>query len=318
MRLSFFANPLKPTSILVTLGAILGLTYLPEAVQAQDSGTERSSVSANRSSPPKPSRQATKPANKPPRSGSASQGRSGSAGGTSIVRKAKPPAPRSTYAITRINTSEKVVALTYDDGPFPAFTPRFLEILNRKGVKGTFFMCGNMVKAHPELARRVREEGHELANHSYNHPLLTKLSAEGVRNQLSQTNDLLQVANGGQPITLMRPPYGGRNAMVDEVCRQLGLKVILWDVDTNDWRKRSAAQITDTVLNNTRPGSIVLFHDRLQGSLDAQVAIIDGLRARGYRFVTVGELLAMEKKPIPPSVLNQQDPTAATISPLPQ
>lgn len=208
------------------------------------------------------------------------------------------PSPRSAqtrpnHVISRVPTTRKVVALTYDDGPFPQWTPRFLDVLKRKGVRGTFYVCGNMVASHPSIARRTVEEGHELGNHTWNHPSLNRISADAVRSQLNRTNQIIQQHNGGIPVATMRPPYGARNASVDEICRQLGLTVILWDVDTNDWRRRTAQQITETVLNQVRPGSIVLFHDRLQGSLDAQAPIIDGLRARGYEFVTVSELLAI-------------------------
>jgi peptidoglycan/xylan/chitin deacetylase (PgdA/CDA1 family) len=154
-----------------------------------------------------------------------------------------------------------------------------------------------MIKAYPNLARRVVEEGHEVGNHSYDHPALTKLSPEGVRAQLSRTNEQLRLINGDRPVATMRPPFGARNRMTDEICQEMGMKVILWDVDTNDWRKRTAAQITETVLRSVQPGSIVLFHDRLQGSLDAQGPIIDGLRARGYRFVTISQLLALREQP---------------------
>jgi peptidoglycan/xylan/chitin deacetylase (PgdA/CDA1 family) len=190
-----------------------------------------------------------------------------------------------------VQTGKKLVALTYDDGPNPHFTPKFLDVLRRHNAKATFYVCGNMMKSNMEIARRIHAEGHELGNHTYSHPLLVKLSAEAVRDQLQRTNDLIRAANGNQPVRTMRPPYGGRNTTTDRVCRELGLRVILWDVDTNDWRKRTSSQIAETVLKNVKPGSIVLFHDRLQNSLDAQEEILRTLKQRGYAFVTVDQLL---------------------------
>lgn len=201
----------------------------------------------------------------------------------------RPFTPRS--YITDWPTGKKLIALTYDDGPDPRITPKLIELLQQKKVPATFYVLGQRVNEYPEITRRLHDLGFEVVNHTYTHKLLTKLPEAQVKSELQRTNDLITSITG-VPVTHMRPPYGGRNAKVDEIIRDMGMKIVLWDIDTEDWRKRSAAQMTNQILKNASDGSIVLFHDRYQASLDSTAAVIDDLRARGFTFVTVGELLS--------------------------
>lgn len=215
----------------------------------------------------------------------------------STPRKSAAASSSSTPSIvvTSWPTGKKLVALTYDDGPDP-FTPKLLEYLNENKVPATFYMLGERVKEYPHMVEEIVRTGHELGNHTYDHKQLTKMSAEGVRQELSSTHDLLTSASNGAPVPTMRPPYGAQNATVRAVCEELGYKVLLWDVDTNDWMGRPAAQMINTILKGTSDGSIILMHDRVHRKTDTVLpttkAIVPELRARGYTFVTVSQLLS--------------------------
>lgn len=188
--------------------------------------------------------------------------------------------------VTNGPRNEKVVALTFDDGP-GTYTPGFLNVLREKKVKATFFVLGQMAAAYPEYARRIVREGHEIANHSWKHDLYPSYS------DLRQTSDTIKSITGFRPCSF-RPPGGARNSAVIAGAGEAGMKTIIWDVDPFDWRLPGTSAIRSIVLGNVRPGSIVLSHDAggpRQQTLDALPGIIDGLRARGYRFVTVTEIL---------------------------
>lgn len=194
-------------------------------------------------------------------------------------------------------TGKKWVALTYDDGPNPSYTKDFAEFLVANKIPATFFLCGNMVKQYPDTVKFLADNNFELANHSYDHPLLTKLSAEKVTDQLQDTHDLIKSASGVD-VKLMRPPFGAHNKTVQDVCEKMGYKIIIWDVDTEDWRKRSVPQMVNTIMKQTRDGSIILMHDRKHGGVDSVKEttrqVVEKLRADGYTFVTVGEMLSVD------------------------
>lgn len=206
--------------------------------------------------------------------------------------------------ITNWPTGKKLVCLTYDDGPDP-LTPHLLDYLSENKVPATFYMLGERVKEYPHLVEKVVQGGHELGNHTYDHKLLTKMSAEGIRKELVSTQELLTSASESSPVPTMRPPYGGQNATVRAICTELGYRVVLWDVDTEDWRGRSTAQMVNTILKTTGDGSIILMHDRLQRgqhkledstTLNTTKAVVAELRARGYTFVTVSQLLSNPRR----------------------
>ncbi len=188
-------------------------------------------------------------------------------------------------------TGRKLVALTYDDGPHPTITPKLIELLKSKNTPATFFLLGQSVKAYPAIARQLAENGFEVGNHSFSHPQLTKLSDEAIRRELTQCAELITSATGGAPIRVMRPTYGAHNERVRRIANEMGYKIILWDVDTNDWRKRTTDQMVATILSSATDGSIILMHDRYPTTLETTAAVIDELRARGFTFVTVSEML---------------------------
>jgi peptidoglycan/xylan/chitin deacetylase (PgdA/CDA1 family) len=189
-----------------------------------------------------------------------------------------------------------LVALTYDDGP-AALTPRFVATLDRLGVPATFFLVGSLVADRAPLLQRMLAAGHELANHSWDHP---DLGAGGPRasSQLTRTNAAIRRATGFRPC-VFRPPYGSSGADLVARTRALGMTSVLWSADPADWRTPGAGVITSRVLAQAGPGAIVLSHDgggpRSQ-TLAALPGIVAGLRARGYGFTTVSGLLGYRER----------------------
>jgi peptidoglycan/xylan/chitin deacetylase (PgdA/CDA1 family) len=185
------------------------------------------------------------------------------------------------------------VALTYDDGPgLP--TPRLLDVLRRHHARATFFMVGEMVQLHPGTARRIARAGHAVGVHTWDHSDLCSLPARQVRSQLARTAQIIRRVTGTNP-TLMRPPYGSSNRRVRRIERQLGLAEIMWDVDTADWRDRNARLVSARALRGVRRNSVILMHDIRSTTVDAAGSLIQALRRRGFRLVTVAELLGRTK-----------------------
>lgn len=191
-------------------------------------------------------------------------------------------------------TGKKQIALTYDDGPNPNLTPKLMEYLKENNVPATFFMMGEMVKAHPAMVKALADNGFELANHTYSHPDLRKLSEEKILEQLQDTHDQIKEASGID-VKYMRPPFGAHNSKVDAICKKMGYKIINWSVDTNDWRNRPTSALVNTIMSGASDGAIILMHDRKHAGketvLEATMQVVPQLRAKGYTFVTVGELL---------------------------
>jgi peptidoglycan-N-acetylglucosamine deacetylase len=185
----------------------------------------------------------------------------------------------------------KTVALTFDGGP-SGYTPKIERILRRKGdIKATFFWVGSRVSGYEKVVRRVSSRGHEIANHTWTHPHLTRLSPGAIRSQLARTNRRLARLTGKRP-TLFRPPYGEVNRRVRRIARSLGLRTVLWDADSIDWMSDCRA-IVRRVAARVRPQAEVLLHDgggNRTATVCALPRIIRNLRSRGYRFVTVSEL----------------------------
>lgn len=206
--------------------------------------------------------------------------------------------PRGSWSEVRVNGP--FIAITFDDGPHPSLTPQLLDMLKQRNVKATFFVLGSLVKDHPEIMRRAVAEGHEIGNHSWDHPNLGKMGDDAVRSQLTRTKDAVNAATGGKATDLMRPPYGSiTSAQRRWFHDDLGYKIILWSVDPLDWRKPGAEAITRRITESTRSGGIVLAHDIHPGTIAAMPATLDGLLAKGFKFVTVTQLLAMELPPEP-------------------
>jgi peptidoglycan/xylan/chitin deacetylase (PgdA/CDA1 family) len=185
------------------------------------------------------------------------------------------------------------IAMTFDDGPSATLTPKLLDLLAAHHIKATFFVIGENVAEHPEIVARAAQEGHEIANHSWSHPNFGKMSDENVRRQLQQTDDAIKNATGKRP-TLMRPPYGSITAREKRwIHDEFGYDIILWDVDPYDWKRPGPAVVRARILKETGPGSIVLSHDIHPGTIEAMPSTFDELEAKGFKFVTVSELIRM-------------------------
>lgn len=186
-----------------------------------------------------------------------------------------------------IDASKPMVALTFDDGPGER-TGELLAQLEKYNAHATFFMQGKNIPGKEDFVKKMKETGCELGNHSYDHPQLTKLSADKIANQIGTTNDLIQQA-AGSTATVMRPPYGD-GAINDTVRSSVGLPMILWSIDTLDWKTRNAQSSIDTVMNDVQDGDVILMHDIHTESIDAALVLIPKLEEAGYQLVTVSEM----------------------------
>lgn len=199
----------------------------------------------------------------------------------------------SPITFSSVHVDGPYIAMTFDDGPSATLTPKLLDLLAARHIKATFFVLGENVAEHPDIIVRAAREGHEIASHSWSHPNFAKMSLEGVRSQLQRTDDAIASAAGKHP-TLFRPPYGSITAREKEwIHDQFGYDIILWDVDPDDWKRPGPAVVRSRILKQTRPGSIVLSHDIHAGTIEAMPSTLDELEAKGFKFVTVSELIAM-------------------------
>ena len=189
-----------------------------------------------------------------------------------------------------INEEDKVVALTFDDGP-SKYTKDILDILRKYDACGTFFLIGNKVSFYGEVLREMLSEGNEIGNHSYDHKYLTRLSEEEVKDEINKTQDEIKRVTGYTP-TLFRPTYGGYNNTLKSY---IDLTFVLWDVDSRDWSVKSTEGIMSNVFKDVKSGSIILFHDNHEYSVNALPSVIKELKKQGYKFVTVSELLELKK-----------------------
>ena len=192
-------------------------------------------------------------------------------------------------AIRRIDPDKPMIALTFDDGPGPG-TRRILRALESVDGRATFCMVGDRVNDYAQTARMVAEQGSEIATHTLSHPNLAKLSAGEVRAELEQSIAAIEQVTGVRP-GVLRPPYGSTSEDVQQVCREMGVVIANWNVDTEDWRVRDADAILNHVLDNARDGAIVLCHDLYPETAAAMEQAVEALAAQGYQLVSVSELL---------------------------
>jgi polysaccharide deacetylase family sporulation protein PdaB len=196
-----------------------------------------------------------------------------------------------TLTVTHVPTSQKIIALTIDDGPNSKVTPEILNILKAKHVRATFFVLGENVEHYPKLLAQEVKDGHEIGIHTYSHPSLTKLGPQKIAEEMDKSEKAI-AANAPKP-TLFRPPGGFYNHQVIEAAHQKGYTVVLWSVDPKDWSCPPTSQVVERVLHDSKPGGIILLHDGQYPLPTPQAlgTIIDRLREQGYEFVTVSELL---------------------------
>lgn len=197
--------------------------------------------------------------------------------------------------VPRVETGDSVVALTFDDGPLPGTTERVLGMLRDEGVPATFFLIGEAIENHTEQARQIVRAGHEIGNHSYTHPRMVGLSMSRIEEEITRTDT--QIRRAGYTGNIhFRSPYGSKFLALPWYLSETNRKNIFWDIEPDSYPEisRNPALIARHVLQEARPGSIIILHvmtPHYAPSLEAVPAIIRGLKERGYRFVTVSELL---------------------------
>ena len=192
-----------------------------------------------------------------------------------------------------VNSANKI-ALTFDDGPHPRYTPEILELLEEYKIHATFFLVGENVTYYPEVARAIAQHGHEIGNHTYHHTCPSPQNgAEVLRRELEECERVIQQYTDTSP-KLFRPPQGNWNDTLYELARERDYDIVLWNIDTLDWAHTPAEQISDHVLSRAQSGDIILLHDYHSNgctTLAALKMMIPELLERGFHFVTVSELL---------------------------
>ncbi|MGG3914273.1 polysaccharide deacetylase family protein [Rossellomorea vietnamensis] len=188
-----------------------------------------------------------------------------------------------------IGVGEKYVALTFDDGPDPHVTPRILNVLNEHDVPATFFMLGSQAEKYPAVAKSVAEAGHEIGNHTDHHKDLTKIGREQMVQEILASRQKIIGATEEIPV-ILRPPYGAINRDVETIANDNGTSLVLWSVDSLDWKNKNAAAINSVVEKEIAPGAIILLHDVHSTTADALPTLLTTLEKEGYRFLTVSQL----------------------------
>ncbi len=206
-----------------------------------------------------------------------------------------PALPKPTPPVPNIATAsqeclpQQCLAITFDDGPGP-YTEQLLETLRHYNAKATFFVIGRNAAIYENTLRHILSAGHQIGNHTWHHPDLTKLDAAAIEAEIVETNSAVHMATGQAP-TIVRPPYGAINQSVLAELGRLGMASIFWSVDTRDWADRNSAIVCQRAVEGARPGSIILLHDIHKTSVEAVPCILSQLSQKGFRFVTVRQLI---------------------------
>ena len=198
--------------------------------------------------------------------------------------------------VLRGNTGRKQLALTFDDGPHPAYTPKILDALREAKVPATFFLVGEMAERYPELVRAEQADGHSIGNHTYHHVSLPKIPEEYVATEIKACGEVLQKITGQAP-HLFRPPGGQYNQEIAETSEALGYKLVLWTNDPGDYASPGESVIARRLLSRLDNGGIILIHDGISQTVELLPALIRQIRKEGYEFVTVDQLLQTSAKP---------------------
>ena len=189
--------------------------------------------------------------------------------------------------------NEKIIALTFDDGPHPKETDEILDVLDKYNVKGTFFVVGKHANWYSEPLKRAAKEGHEIGNHTFSHPDISTLSTEQIKTEIKECEDTLVKLTGKKP-TLFRPPYGSYSKdKLSQIAKDSGYKIILWTtIDAKDWKNPPSSQISEIIVNKAQNGDIILLHDYgTENTVKALDIIIPAMIKKGYKFVTVSDLI---------------------------
>ncbi len=211
--------------------------------------------------------------------------------------------------VVKGSADAREVALTFDDGPNPPYTDRILDVLNEEHVHATFFVVGQAARAYPETTRRIVREGHAVGNHTWDHPHLVMQSKSAIGGELRRTDETIYEITGIHT-RLMRPPFGARDFAVIDEAKTLGYTIVMWSVPLpNDWERPGDATISRRVIGKVQDGAIIVLHDGNRGivcdlakavahvcdraqDVAATRTIVKALKAEGYRFVTIPQLLA--------------------------
>ena len=203
--------------------------------------------------------------------------------------------------IYKVPNNEKAIAITFDDGPSPVWTPEILDVLKEHNVKATFFMVGKHLERYPQVGKRVAEEGHEIGNHTYLHHVLLYYTNDELHLELKYTEYLIESITG-KKATLFRPPKAWLTGREKEYIKDEGYKIVLWSINSKDWVSFfNVKYIVNNLLKRIKPGDIILFHDAggtftVEGgarsnTVKAVRLLIEKCKARGYKFMTVSELI---------------------------
>lgn len=197
-------------------------------------------------------------------------------------------------AITvQINPGQPVVALTFDDGPNAHYTPQVLDILYEQQVPATFFLIGEKFTGNELLIREIAASGHEIGNHTFSHPDLTKLDSRKIQWEIQQTEEKLKKILPDYPMKYVRPPYG---RYTEDVQKAIGLPLVLWTIDSGDWEAPNAENIYTALIGKIQNGDIIVFHDDNAQTVKALEKIILELKKRGFQFATVSQLYEYQSK----------------------
>ncbi len=184
-------------------------------------------------------------------------------------------------------TGGKKIALTFDDGPHPVYTPMLLEGLKKRGVKVTFFLMGSAVEKYPDIVKQIADDGHLIGNHTFHHVGLENADTALIESEVVSANELIEKIAGERP-QFIRPPFGQCD---DGIESDTGMICVLWSIDPQDWCTKDAAKVVRRVVANAKDNGIILLHDQYKTSVMAAFTIIDELQKEGYEFVTVDEIL---------------------------
>lgn len=192
--------------------------------------------------------------------------------------------------VTSVESKDKIkkkIALTFDDGPHPEYTPKLLDGLKERNVSAAFFLTGENSEQNPEIVERIYREGHIIGNHSYTHVQLSKLSDLEACKEITKANEAIENITGKTP-DYIRPPFGSWNKNLDCITNMI---VVLWDVDPLDWQCQNKELVVKRVVSNVKEDDIILLHDSYQSTVDATFEIIDTLEKEGYEFVSLDEII---------------------------
>lgn len=192
-----------------------------------------------------------------------------------------------TFGIAGSQEMTKKIALTFDDGPHPIYTPELLDGLRERGVVVTFFVTGENASLYPELIEQMQKDGHVVGNHTYHHVQLSAVGEDIFIQELRETNRVLESILE-EEVVYVRPPFGDWEKSIEQ---EIDMLPVLWDIDPLDWCTGNAGQIVKKVVDNAEEDSIILMHDEYATSVEAAFEIIDKLKAHGYEFVTVDQIL---------------------------